>query len=683
MKLPECWALPCSVSLRPALSCAVLACVVSLASCGPAGLPAGESSTRLLAAEPDAKGFTAPSAQTRALQDSIAAEIAGAGRQEFADASRGLLAQPEALVVKNAAGEVVWNQPGYAFIKGDAPASVNPSLWRRAQLNNIHGLFEVIPGIYQLRGFDLANLTIIEGETGLIVVDPLTTRETAAAAWQFYREQSGNTKPIVAIIFTHSHVDHFGGVFGVVSEQEARSLRIIAPQGFLEESVSENVVLGIAMQRRASLMYGQQLPRTVRGHVDTGLGKEPPLNGEIGILKPTELVDRTPQQMIIDGVEFVFQNAPESEAPAELTFYLPEYKAFCGAELVSQTLHNVYTLRGAKVRDALKWSRYIEEARNTFADAEVYFASHHWPIWGRDRVQAFLRTQRDTYKYIHDQTVRMINRGFTPREIAETIELPEALQREFSSRGYYGTVRHNSKAVYQWYMGWFDAVAANLDPLPPAQAARGYVELAGGAGPLFDKAAQAYAQGNYRWSAELLQHLVFSGEANGEGRELLAASYDQLGYQAQSGPWRDFYLGSAYELRHGMPEKTVNIAGATAMLREVPIEMFYDALAVRVLPGKVAGKDTAIGIRINDLDRAHLLYLENSVLHHRLLAARDRTDAVLNISHQAFLRMMTGQVGLQEMLLSDDIDIDGSRTAVLGFFSGFDKPDGKFDIVLP
>lgn len=631
----------------------------------------------------DAAGFTAPAAATKVLHSELQASLADAGQAEFADAQRGQLAVPEHLEVHNAAGELLWSQPRYAFIEGDAPASVNPSLWRRAMLNNIHGLFEVAPGILQLRGFDLANLTIIEGETGLIVVDPLTTRETAAAAWQFYREQSGDNRPVVAIIFTHSHVDHFGGVFGVVSEAQAGDVRVIAPEGFLRESVSENIVLGVAMQRRATLMYGQQLPRNSRGHIDTGLGKEPPLRGEIGILKPTEIIDSTPQQMVIDGVEFVFQYAPESEAPAELTFYLPKHRAYCGAELVSQTLHNVYTPRGAKVRDALKWSRYIEEARQLFSEAEVFFASHHWPVWGRDNIQQFLATQRDTYKFIHDQSVRMINRGYTPREIAEAIELPESLQKAFSSRGYYGTVKHNSKAVYQHYMGWYDAVAANLDPLPPERAARGYVALAGGADALYEKAKDAYGEGNFRWSAELLQHLVFAGKANTEARELLAASYDQMGYQAESGPWRDIYLGSAYELRHGKPEKTVNIAGASAMLREVPIEMFYDALAVRILPEKVAGKRTSIGIAISDLDSAHLLYLENSVLHHRPLREDDKPDARLGISHDAFLRMMTGQVGIREMLFSDEISIAGSRTTLLGFFAGLDKPRGDFEIVLP
>ena len=338
----------------------------------------------------DQSGFTAPSPFTTAANQAVLEQLPFADQQDFEDAQRGLIASPQSLVVLGAQGELLWNQDQYDFIEGDAPASVNPSLWRQAQLNNVHGLFEVTRGVYQLRGFDLANLTVIEGDTGLIVVDPLTTRETAAQAWAFYREQRGD-KPIVAIIFTHSHVDHFGGVFGVIStaDASAQGVRVIAPAGFVEESVSENIMVGTAMQRRATLMYGQNLPKSVRGHVDTGLGKEPPTGGSIGILEPTELIDHTGQTLTIDGREFIFQYAPESEAPAELTFYLPDVKAFCGAEVVSKNLHNVYTLRGAKVRNALSWSHYIEEARTLFGQADVYFASHHWPIWGNERIQHF------------------------------------------------------------------------------------------------------------------------------------------------------------------------------------------------------------------------------------------------------------------------------------------------------
>ena len=629
-------------------------------------------------------GFTAPSTFTTAANQAVLEQLPFADRQDFEDAQRGLIASPQSLVVLGAEGDLLWNQDQYDFIEGDAPASVNPSLWRQAQLNNIHGLFEVTRGVYQLRGFDLANLTVIEGDTGLIVVDPLTTRETAARAWAFYREQRGD-KPIVAIIFTHSHVDHFGGVFGVISaaDASAQGVRIIAPAGFVEESVSENIMVGTAMQRRASLMYGQNLPKSVRGHVDTGLGKEPPMGGSIGILKPTELIDHTGQTLIIDGREFIFQYAPESEAPAELTFYLPDVNAFCGAEVVSKNLHNVYTLRGAKVRNALLWSDYIEEARTLFGQADVYFASHHWPIWGNERIQDFLKQQRDVYKYIHDQTVRLINQGYTAKEIAETMTLPESLSRTFSIRDYYGTVRHNSKAVYQWYMGWYDANAANLNPLPPEAAAEGYVKLAGGSEQLLAQARTAFDQGEYRWAAELLNHLVFAQPNNDEGKKLLAASYDQLGYQAESGPWRDVYLSSAYELRHGPSNKTVNIADAIDMLREVPLTQFFSAMAAQVIPEKITGKNTAINLVFTDIGESYLLFFENSVLHHRSLEEGDHADATLNLTREMFFKMMTGQAGLKDLFFSDQLNIDGSRIKLAAFFAALDKPNGLYNIVTP
>ncbi|MGH7337807.1 MAG: alkyl/aryl-sulfatase, partial [Myxococcota bacterium] len=389
-------------------------------------------------------------------------------------------------------------------------------------LNDIHGLFEVTTGIYQVRGYDVSNMTIIEGSTGRIVVDPLTTTETARAAWKLVERELGK-KPITAVIFTHSHLDHFGGIGGVISNAELvkRKVPVVAPARFLEEAASENVLAGIAMGRRAQFMYGTRLPVGVRGHVDTGLGKAPAF-GSVGLAIPTVLVSETPTALTLDGVRFVFQYTPESEAPAEMTFYLPARKAFCSAEIVTHTMHNVLTLRGAKVRDALKWSGYIDEALVRFADAEVMFASHHWPIWGNAKIHDYLAKQRDTYKYIHDQTLRLANTGLGPQEIAEQIVLPEALRKTFASRGYYGTVRHNAKAVYQWYFGWFDANPANLDPLPPLDVARKYVELGGGPAEVLRKARESFERGEYRWTATVLAHLVFAEPANAEARELLA-----------------------------------------------------------------------------------------------------------------------------------------------------------------
>lgn len=633
----------------------------------------------------DAQGHSAPTAATAKANKKVGESLPLADQEDFENARRGLIASAESLQsIRQDNQRVVWNQDNYAFIKGDAPASVNPSLWRQAQLNGIHGLFKVTDGIYQLRGFDLANMTIIEGKTGWIVVDPLTGEQTARTAINFARKHLGE-KPIRAVLFTHSHIDHFGGIEGIISaaDTKAQNVRIIAPAGFLEEAVSENVMAGVAMQRRAGYMYGKRLARSPRGHVGTGLGKEPAFGSNISILEPTETVNKTGTELDIDGVKFIFQYAPASEAPAEFTFYLPEKKAFCGAEVVSRNLHNVYTLRGAKVRNALVWSNYIEEARKLFGQADIYFASHHWPLWGRDKVNEFLKKQRDIYKYIHDQTVRLANNGYTPREIAEQLTLPKSLHNNFATRGYYGTLKHNSKAVYTWYFGFYDGNPATLDALPPADAGKKYVALAGGAAALVDNAQTAFDNGEYRWAAELLSHLVFAEPDHDAGKNLLANTFDQLGYQAESAPWRDVYLSAAYELRHGGPEEGVNMADALGLLREIPINQFLDSMAARLNGPEAEGKDLRVKMVFTDLNEAHLLWLENAVLHHEPATQNTEADATLTLTHELFLKMVMGQAGVKDTLFSDDLEIDGSVLDLVGFFSLLDKPDGKFNIVVP
>jgi alkyl sulfatase BDS1-like metallo-beta-lactamase superfamily hydrolase len=631
----------------------------------------------------DEYGFTAPTAATIEANRAVLEALDFSDRQDFEDAARGLIAADPDLRVLAGDGSLVWNPSANAFIDGEAPSSVNPSLWRQARLNNMHGLFRVTEGVYQLRGYDLSNMTLIEGKSGWIVVDPLTARETAAAAFAFARRHLAQ-RPIVAMIFTHSHIDHFGGVLGVLAEagELSEDVRIIAPQGFMEEATSENVIAGTAMGRRAMFMYGKQLPRSERGHVDSGLGVSPAF-GSYGLLEPTELIDRTPQALVIDGVDFVFQNAPGSEAPAELTFYLPHVKAFNGAEVTSHNLHNLYTLRGAKVRDALLWSHYIDESIELFGEAEVYLASHHWPIWGNQRIIEFLEVQRDTYKYIHDQTVRLFNQGLTPGEIAEAIELPSSLQADFHNRGYYGTLRHNARAVYQNYLGWYDGNPANLNPLPPAEAGRRYVDLAGGAAALLEKAKTAYDQSEYRWVAEVLNHLVFAEPGNTGARALLAACYDQLGYQAESGPWRDVYLTAAFELRHGPPEQGLNVAAMEDVLRETPVRRFFDSMAVRLNGPDAEGVALSVNFVFTDLGESYLLDIGNAVLHHRPSTPDTPADATLKLTHGVFLAMLTGRAGLKDLLLSDEIELEGSRLDLLQFFSLLDKPDGRFDIVTP
>ena len=644
----------------------------------------------------DASGHSAPTRSTVARNTELARLLPLDNQQDFEDARRGLIASPENLIVNNAQGKPVWDMPSYRFVQGDAPGSVNPSLWRQAVLNNIHGLFEVVPGIYQIRGFDLANMTLIEGQRGWIIVDPLTSRETAGAAFQFAMQHL-EPKPVSAILFTHSHIDHFGGVEGVLeqmSEQDRAKLRIIAPKGFIEEATSENLIAGPAMSRRSMFMYGKRLARSERGHIGSGLGKGPAF-GSFGIAEPTELVDLTPSTLEIDGQEFVFQYAPDSEAPAEFTFYLPAFQAFCGAEVVSHNLHNLYTLRGAKVRDALAWSRYIDEAMKLFADAKVYFGSHHWPVWGESRVGDFLEKQRDVYKYIHDQSVRLMNAGFTPEEIAEELVFPEELSSNFATRGYYGSLKHNAKAIYQFYMGWYNGNPAMLDPLPGEQTAQRTIQMMGGATKVLARAKELYAQASgqdpekgyeeYRWLAHLLNMLVYSEPEQDEAKELLARVYDQLGYMSESAPWRDVYLSAAFELRHGGPEEGISPSVMREVFLHAPVEKFFESMAVNLNGPEASGKELSIEVEFTDLKSRYLLSLKNSVLRHRLLQQDEQaeTNARLQLTHPLFIDILVGNAGLKEMLFSDLLEVDGSELDLIRFLSLIDKQSGTFNIVEP
>ena len=631
----------------------------------------------------DSQGHTAPTAITAELNAKVLEELPFSDQQSFVECWQGLIASDPDLRVSDSEGIVIWDQTAYEFIKDKAPSSVNPSLWRQAKLNKIHGLFKVTDGIYQLRGFCISNMTIIEGKTGWIIVDPLTTSETSSRAIAIARKHL-QEKPIVALIYTHSHIDHFGGVFGVLSPEAMaeRQIRIIAPKGFMAEATSENVIAGIGMLRRAEYMYGRQLRPSTRGHVDDGLGKAVPF-GSSGILPPTEIVDRTPQEMVIDGVKFIFQYTPESEAPTEMTFYLPESKAYCGAEIVSRNMHNLYTLRGAKIRDALKWSGYIDEAITLFGDSDIYFGCHHWPIWGNERIVDFLKKQRDLYKYIHDQTMRLANAGYTPREISEQIELPPTLSNFFSNRGYYGTLQHNSKAVYQAYFGWYDGNPANLNPLPPRSSAIRYIDYMGGADQVLTKAKTSFDKGDYRWVAEVLNHLVFAEPDNVRAKALLANTYDQLGYQSESGPWRNVYLSAAYELRHGVPQKGINIANKLDLLKRTPLSRFFDTMAVWLNGPDAEGKHMVVNIIFTDINESYVLTLENSVLHHRKTDPDPDANATLKLTHELFLKMAIGKAGIKDTIFSDDLETSGSRIDLVRFFLLFEKPEAKFNIITP
>ena len=566
-----------------------------------------------------------------------------------------------------------------------APPTVNPSLWRQARLNREHGLYELAPGLYQVRGYDLSNISLVRGDTGWIVIDPLTSTETARAAMDLVREHLGD-RPVSAVIYTHSHIDHFAGLAGVIEPQElaARDVPVVAPEGFLREAVSENVIAGPAMGRRAGYMYGSLLPRGPHGQVDCGLGRSVPA-GSISLVAPTHEITATGEEMTLDGVRIVFQLTPDAEAPAEMMFHFPELRALCAAENCTSVMHNLYTLRGAPVRNALGWSKYINEALHLFGDvSDLVFASHNWPRFGRDEVRHHLRTQRDMYRYLHDQTMRLANRGLVMTEIADQLELPPPLATEFANRGYYGTVSHNAKAVYQRYLGWFDGNPANLDPLPPEPAAKRYVEYMGGADAVLDRARSDFEAGEYRWVAQVVNHVVFADPENREARELQAAALEQLGFQAESGPWRNFYLTGAQELRSGTPGRTGGPSrrDAAALVGAMTVEMVFDLLGVRVDGPRADGESIALGWRFPDIGEEWTLYLEHSALS-SWPALDEEVDATVTMSRPAFTAMLSDPTALGSALAEGSVTLDGDADAFVRLFSLLDRPGSVFPIIEP
>jgi alkyl sulfatase BDS1-like metallo-beta-lactamase superfamily hydrolase len=568
----------------------------------------------------------------------------------------------------------------YGFLAGPAPTTVNPSLWRHAQLNASAGLYKVMDGVYQLRGFDIANITLIEGKTGWIVVDALTSRESAAAAMAFAEQHLGK-KPISALILTHAHADHFGGALGVISQQEAaqRKVPVVAPAGFMEEATSENVLVGTGMGRRSVYQFGRDLPRSARGNLDTGLGKDV-VYGSVGILTPTWLIYQANQPMQLDGVDFIFHNVPNAECPAALTFSIPSKKLYDGGENLSHTMHNLLPIRGAKVRDAMRWANYMDQALEQTKDSEVFIGSHHWPIWGNARIQEFITKHRDVYKYTHDQTVRLINAGYTPREIAEMVQLPASLSNYFGARGYYGDLRHNVKAVYQFYMGFYDGNPANLNPLPPTESGKRYLELLGGADKAVAAAQVAYDKGDYRWAAELLNHAVLGDPSSKAAKALLAQTYEQMGYGSEAATWRNAYLTGAQELRNGPPAKGVSKAAAIDLLLQTPTERFLEAMAASLDGPAAAGKDYKINLVLTDRQENYVLWLENAVLHFKPGQASD-ANATLALTKPIFVKMIAGTAGVKDTLLSDDLRVTGSKVDLVRFFGLLDKAQGVFPVV--
>ena len=626
---------------------------------------------------------------TRSAQEAVKKRLDFDDRTDFELAQRGLLARADALLIPGPGdgplGDVpAWDMTRYGFIDGEAPDTVHPGLWRQAQLNNLHGLYEITDGIYQVRGYDLSNVTFIRGETGWIVIDPLISVEPARAALEFVNAELGE-RPVSAVIYTHSHVDHFGGVRGVVDEAEVEAgrVRIIAPQGFMHHAVSENVLAGNAMSRRASYMFGRLLPPQARGQVDTGLGRTTS-TGTVTLIPPTDIITETGTEMTLDGVDFVFQNTPGAEAPAEMMFYLPQFRAFCVAEEANATLHNLYTLRGAQVRSGKLWARWLDEAILLFGgDMELLFGSHHWPRWGRSAAIEYLEKQRDLYKYIHDQTLRLANLGYTAREIAEMIELPDSLALPWYNRGFYGSVRHNAKATYQLYLGWFDGNPAQLDPHPPEAAATRYVEFMGGAEAVLDKSAAAFAEGDYRWVAEVVNHVVFAEPQNARARNLQADALEQLGYQAQSGPWRNFYLTGAQELREGLTAVSVPQAGSEDIVASLTPEMLFDYLAVRLNGPEAADEDITLNLHFRDSRRDFVLLVKNGVLNYRPDRSAAAPDVSLDLARLDFIALLSGEAELPALVDAERATVDGSLLTLRRFGGLFDEFGFWFPIVTP
>ncbi|WP_301122688.1 alkyl/aryl-sulfatase [Mycolicibacterium fortuitum] len=599
--------------------------------------------------------------------------------RDFEDTDRGFIAALEPCVVKSADGTVVWDNDAYSFLDGDAPTSVHPSLWRQSQLCAKQGLYEVVPGIYQVRGLDISNISFIEGDSGVIVIDPLISTEVAAAAIGLYREHRGD-RPVVAVIYTHSHGDHFGGVLGVTSQADvdAGKVAVLAPEGFVEHAVQENVYAGTAMTRRATYMYGTRLDRGPQGQVGCGLGQNTS-TGEVALIVPTIDIRRTGETHTIDGVEIEFQMAPGTEAPAEMHFYFPKFRALCMAENATHNLHNLLTLRGALVRDPHGWAGYLTEAIDTFADrADVVFASHHWPTWGRERIVEFLSLQRDLYAYLHDQTLRQLNQGYTGVEIAEQFQLPPALEQAWHAHGYYGSVNHNVKAIYQRYMGWFDGNPGRLWPHPPEALAPRYVEAMGGIDRVVELARKAFDEGDFRWAATLLDHVMFTDADHAAARALYADTFEQLAYGAENATWRNFFLSGATELRVGK-FGTAGQVTAPTMLAQLSPEQMFDVLAISINGPRAWDLDLAIDVTFLDTAVNYRLTLRNGVLVYRKADA-DAGSARATVKLANKLRLLGLAAG---DATSPGLEVAGDADALPALLAALDRPDPNFDIVTP
>jgi alkyl sulfatase BDS1-like metallo-beta-lactamase superfamily hydrolase len=620
---------------------------------------------------------------TKAERERILRELPFANRQDFEFAERGFVATRDDPKITDDCGRVAFDLASYDFLRAAPPASVNPSLWRQAQLVTKHGLYKVHDRVYQVRGFDISTVSFILTDSGYIVVDPLTSMESARAALELVKKHVGD-RPVVAVIYSHSHVDHFGGVAGIVREEDVRAgrVKVIAPDGFLFHAIAENVIAGPAMTRRGRFQFGATLPRGADGELTSGLGPGVSV-GTVSLIAPTDIITKTGEEMSIDGVTLSFQVTPGTEAPAEMNFYLPQFRAVFMAENANATMHNLLPARGALVRDAKAWADYLTGSIRLYADrSDAMFAAHGIPRFGGDAIKDFLRKHRDAYKYLHDQTVRLMNNGLTGLEIAEQLELPPALAHEWYNRGYYGTMSHNSKAVYQRYMGWYDANPASLQPLPPVAAGTHYVDAMGGAAAAIGKAEAAITDGEYRWAAMLLNHVMFADPGNHTARELLADVYTQLGYRAEAGTWRNIYLTGAQELRHGVVDWSVQRM-SMALVRATPTSMMLDFAAVRLNPNRARDRTLALNVVLSDVNETHLITVENSVLIHEESVRDDRADTTVTMKRSDLVETLLAGVPVGLKTTTGAIRMDGRSDAYGELVGLIDPVASNFPVVTP
>ena len=624
---------------------------------------------------------------TKAANQALLNQLPFADKRDFEEALRGFIAPlPGNGVIKAEDGNVVWDMTRFDFIEddSDAPETVNPSLWRQAQLILKGGLFKVIDRLYQVRNADLSNITIVEGDTGLIIFDPLISTETAKAALDLYYEHRPQ-KPVVAVVHSHSHVDHYGGVRGVVSEEDVQAGKaiIVAPVGFLEAAVAENVLAGNVMSRRASYMYGNLLPPGPKGMVGTGLGMSTS-TGTITLIPPTHEITETGQKMNIDGLDFEFLLAPDTEAPAEMHWYIEQLRALTAAENCCHTLHNTYSMRGTSCRDPQAWAKYMNQTLDMWGDkTDVLYGMHHWPSWGRERIFEMMEKGRDGYRFINDQTLRLANHGYTPIEIAEQVEFPPELANHWAMRGYYGTLNHNVKATYTKYLGWFDGNPATLHTLPPEEAGKKYMAMMGGADKVVAGATAAFADGEYRWVAEVVKHVVFADPKHEAARELLADAFEQMGYQAESGPWRNFYLTGAKELREGVKALPTPDTVSPDTVRAMSLDLFFDYLGMRLNGPKAAGKQIVVNFNFTDTGETAVLFLANAALNHSPDRQDDNADATLTLTRTALNKIILQDSSFADEIKTGDVQVDGSLAKVQELVSLLDVFEFWFNIVTP